>query len=358
MRLLITGCAGFIGSALARHAVLNLGWSVIGVDAMTYAATRGSVAVIEGHPRFELIVADICDHEAMADIFARSKPEAVAHLAAETHVDRSIDNPEAFLQANVVGTHRLGRAALAYRDRITGAEAKRFRFLHVSTDEVFGALGPNGAFREDSPYAPRSPYAASKAASDHVIRAFHETYGLPAIISNCSNNYGPYQFPEKLIPLMIIKGLQGEPLPLYGDGLQVRDWIAVEDHAAALALLLEKGVVGETYLVGARSEQSNLAVVEAICNQLDRLHPQGAPHARLITQVPDRPGHDRRYAIDPSKIERELGFVAQAPFEERLAQTITWYVEHEAWWASLRARYAGDRLGLLTSPGPKSQAQP
>jgi dTDP-glucose 4,6-dehydratase len=358
MRLLITGCAGFIGSALARHAVLNLGWSVVGVDAMNYAATRGSVAALEGHPQFELIVADVCDGEAMAAIFARIKPEAVAHLAAETHVDRSIDNPEAFLQANVVGTHRLGRAALAYRDRLTGAIAERFRFLHVSTDEVFGALGPTGAFHESSPYAPRSPYAASKAASDHVIRAFHETYGLPAIISSCANNFGPYQFPEKLIPLMIIKGLAGEPLPLYGDGLQVRDWIAVEDHAAALGLVLEKGGVGETYLVGARSERPNRAVVEAICRELDRRRPEGAPHARLITQVTDRPGHDRRYAIDPSKIERDLGFAPQAPFEERLAHTVAWYVDHAAWWLPLRARYAGDRLGLAASPAPSSQAHP
>jgi dTDP-glucose 4,6-dehydratase len=354
MRLLITGCAGFIGSALARHAVQELGWSVIGVDAMTYAATRQSLAALEGNPRFELVVADVCDQEAMAALFARTQLEAIAHLAAETHVDRSIDDPEAFLQANVVGTHRLGMAALAYRDGLTGAQAARFRFLHVSTDEVFGDLGDARAFTEASPYAPRSPYAASKAASDHIVRAFHETFGLPAIISNCSNNYGPYQFPEKLIPLMIANGMEGRPLPVYGDGLQVRDWIAVEDHVAALALIIEKGRIGETYLVGARCERTNRAVVEAICAELDRLAPAAAPHAQLITPAPDRPGHDRRYAIDPSKVERELGYRPKAAFEERLAATVAWYLANEAWWQPLRARYAGGRLGL---PGLKRRAE-
>jgi dTDP-glucose 4,6-dehydratase len=348
MRLLITGCAGFIGSALARHAVLNLGWSVVGVDAMTYAATRGAIAALEGNPKFELVVCDIADQDAMAAVFAETQPEAVAHLAAETHVDRSIDNPEAFLHANVIGAHRLARVALAYWQALPNTAADRFRFLHVSTDEVFGALGPEGAFDEASPYAPRSPYAASKAASDHFIRAFHETYGLPTIISNCSNNYGPFQFPEKLIPLMILNGLEGRPLPLYGDGLQVRDWIAVEDHVAALATILERGVVGETYLLGARSERTNRAVVKAICQELDRLRPKAAPHERLIAFTADRPGHDRRYAIDPSKAERDLGFRPQAPFEGRLAAVVDWYAANEDWWRPLRARYAGGRLGLLT----------
>jgi dTDP-glucose 4,6-dehydratase len=351
MRLLITGCAGFIGSALARHAVLELGWSVVGVDAMTYAATRGAIATLEGHRRFELVLGDVTDAGAMAALFADAQPEAVAHLAAETHVDRSIDNPEAFLSANVVGTHRVARAALAYRDRLGGAAAERFRFLHVSTDEVFGTLGPEGAFTEASACAPRSPYAASKAAADHFVRAFHETYGLPTIISNCSNNYGPFQFPEKLIPLTILNGLEGRPLPLYGDGLQVRDWIAVEDHVAALALILERGVVGETYLVGARNEQTNKAVVETLCGALDRLRPESAPHARLITLTADRPGHDRRYAIDPTKIERTLGFKPQAAFEERLAATVSWYADNAEWWQPLRARYTGTRLGLPTAQG-------
>jgi dTDP-glucose 4,6-dehydratase len=351
MRLLITGCAGFIGSALARHAVLDLGWSVVGVDAMTYAATRGSLSVLHANPRFELVVADICDEEAMAALLARVQPEAVAHLAAETHVDRSIDDPEAFLQANVIGTHRLARAALAHRDALPAAEAERFRFLHVSTDEVFGALGPEGAFTEASAYAPRSPYAASKAASDHFVRAFHETFGLPAILSNCSNNYGPFQFPEKLIPLMILNGLEGRAMPLYGDGLQVRDWIAVEDHAAALALILEQGAVGETYLVGARCERTNRSVVEAICAELDRFAPTDAPHARLITPAPDRPAHDRRYAIDPAKMETRLGFKPKATFEERLAATVAWYRAHESWWRPLRDRYSGGRLGLAGQRG-------
>jgi dTDP-glucose 4,6-dehydratase len=349
MRLLITGCAGFIGSALARHAVLELGWSVVGVDAMTYAATRGAIAALAGNPKFELVVADITDQSAMVALFSKTQPEAVAHLAAQTHVDRSIDNPEAFLDANVIGTHRLARAALAYRDDLKGAAAERFRFLHVSTDEVFGSLGPDGAFGEESPYAPVSPYAASKAASDHFIRAFHKTYGLPALISNCSNNYGPYQFPEKLIPLMILNGLEGLPLPLYGDGLQVRDWIAVEDHVAALALILEQGAVGETYLIGARSERTNRAVVENICQELDRLRPMAAPHAQLIAYVSDRPGHDRRYAIDPTKTECALGFMPKASFEDRLAQTVGWYAANESWWRPLRARYSGGRLGLLSS---------
>ncbi|MFZ4071377.1 MAG: dTDP-glucose 4,6-dehydratase [Caulobacterales bacterium] len=347
MRLLITGCAGFVGSALARHTVLDLGWSVVGVDAMTYAATRESLLAVEGNPRFELIVADIRDQDAMAALLARVQPEAIAHLAAETHVDRSIDDPEAFLQANVIGTHRLARAALTYRDTLPAADADRFRFLHVSTDEVFGALGPTGAFSEASAYAPRSPYAASKAASDHFVRAFHETFGLPVLISNCSNNYGPFQFPEKLIPLMILNGLEGRPMPLYGDGLQVRDWIAVEDHAAALALILEKGAVGETYLVGGRCERTNRALVEALCAELDRLAPAAAAHARLITPAPDRPGHDRRYAIDPSKIEQLCGWRARMSLEEGLMRTAVWYARNACWWTPLReGRYQGQRLGL------------
>jgi dTDP-glucose 4,6-dehydratase len=351
MRLLITGCAGFIGSALARHVVHSHKGQVLGVDAMTYAATLGSVASLQSTDGFELVQADIRNGEAMAALLAAFKPDAIAHLAAETHVDRSIDGPRAFLDTNVAGTHTLLEAAVAYWRELPAARADLFRFLHVSTDEVFGALGAEGDFDEHTPYAPRSPYAASKASSDHFVRAFHATYGLPTIISNCSNNYGSFQFPEKLIPLMIINGLEGKSLPLYGDGLQVRDWIAVEDHVAALQLILERGAVGETYLIGARAERTNRAVVALICAMLDEVRPGGAPHGRLVVSVADRPGHDRRYAINPAKIERALGWRPAQSFEARLRDTVGWYIEHQAWWQPLRdGLYDGKRLGLSAGP--------
>jgi len=347
MRVLMTGAAGFIGSALARRLVGELGFKVLGYDALTYAGTRGAVAGLEDTGRFQLVVADICDRAALDAALAHFQPDAVAHLAAETHVDRSIDGPRAFIDTNVTGTLQVLEAALAYWRGLSGARADRFRLLHVSTDEVFGALGPEGAFTEDSPYAPRSPYAASKAASDHLARAFFETYGLPVLISNCSNNYGPFQFPEKLIPLMILNGLTERALPLYGDGLQVRDWIAVEDHVAALALILDKGRPGETYLVGARCERTNRAVAEGVCAALDRLAPGPAPHKRLITHVADRPGHDRRYAINPTKVETQLGWAPAIPFDEGLERAARWYRDNAWWWTPLReGLYQRERLGL------------
>jgi dTDP-glucose 4,6-dehydratase len=347
MRLLITGAAGFIGSALARHWVQRLELPTCGYDALTYAGTRGAVGALEGHPLFSLVVADIRDRQRLEAAFEAFQPDAVAHLAAETHVDRSIDGPRAFMDVNVMGTLAVLEVSLAYWRRLPAGRADAFRFLHVSTDEVFGALGPHGAFTEASAYAPRSPYAASKAASDHVARSYWETFGLPVLVSNCSNNYGAYQFPEKLIPLMILNGLAGRPLPLYGDGMQVRDWIAVEDHVAALALILERGAVGETYLVGARCERTNRSVVESICHALDMVRPEAAPHARLISHVKDRPGHDRRYAIDPSKIETALGFRPRTDFTRGIERAVAWYAANAAWWTPLRETlYQGERLGL------------
>ena len=284
----------------------------------------------------------------MRAIFAEVRPEAVMHLAAESHVDRSITGSGAFVRTNVLGTHALLEAARGHFDRLSGEAKDAFRFLHVSTDEVFGSLGDEGFFTETTAYDPRSPYSASKAASDHLVSAWGHTYGLPVLISNCSNNYGPRHFPEKLIPLMILNALEGKALPLYGDGLNVRDWLHVEDHARALAAIVAKGRPGETYAIGARSERTNVQVVHTLCAALDRLHPEGAPHADLITPVRDRPGHDRRYAIDPSKIERELGWRPQVSFEEGLEATVRWYLDNEDWWRPLRSEvYGGERLGLL-----------
>jgi len=348
MRILVTGGAGFIGSALVLHLVRDLGHEVVTVDALTYAANPHSLDEIKGDPRHRLIEADICDVARMRALFGEVKPDAVMHLAAESHVDRSITGSGAFVRTNVLGTHVLLEAARAYYEKLENDTQTRFRFLHVSTDEVFGSLGPEGAFTESTAYAPRSPYSASKAASDHLVAAWGHTYGLPVLISNCSNNYGPRQFPEKLIPLTILNALEGKPLPLYGDGLNVRDWLHVEDHARALVAILTNGRPGETYNVGARSERTNKAVVEAICAILDRLRPNHGSHARLITPVSDRPGHDRRYAIDPTKIETELGWRPLVDFEQGLEATVRWYMDHEAWWQPLRERvYGGERLGLL-----------
>lgn len=349
MRILVTGGAGFIGSAVCRHLVAGWADRVVNVDKLTYAGDLRSLSAVENDPRYAFRKADICDGEAMLAIMRAERIDAVMHLAAESHVDRSIDGPEAFVETNVVGTYRLLNAALAYWRELAPAARERFRFHHISTDEVFGDLPFDiGVFTEETAYAPSSPYSASKAASDHFVRAWHETYGLPVLLSNCSNNYGPYHFPEKLIPLVILNALDEKPLPVYGAGANVRDWLHVEDHARALELVLTKGTVGESYNVGGRAERSNLAVVESICDILDekRPRPGGARHRELITFVADRPGHDRRYAIDPSKIERELGWSARETFESGLARTIDWYLANEWWWGPIRReRYGGQRLG-------------
>jgi dTDP-glucose 4,6-dehydratase len=347
MRLLVTGGGGFIGSALVLLLVERLGHDVLNVDLLTYAANPASLGQLKNHPRYRLVEADICDEPRMEALVEEFKPDAVMHLAAESHVDRSITGPAAFIRTNVLGTQSLLEATRAYWNKLSAERKDDFRFLHVSTDEVYGSLGPEGFFTEDSRYEPRSPYSASKAGSDHLVRAWNETYGLPVLISNCSNNYGPRQFPEKLIPLMILNALESKPLPVYGDGLNVRDWIHVEDHARALVAILVQGRVGDTYLVGARSERNNLQVVRTSCTIFDRLRPQNAPHDRLITFVKDRPGHDRRYAIDPSKIEAETDWRPRANFETGLEEAIVWYLENPSWWEPIRKGiYQGQRLGL------------
>ncbi|AWN36109.1 dTDP-glucose 4,6-dehydratase [Methylobacterium radiodurans] len=347
MRILVTGGCGFIGSALVLHLVQDLGHEIATLDALTYAANPISLQPLADNPRHRLIQADICDADALARAFAEVRPQAVMHLAAESHVDRSITGPGAFIRTNVVGTQVLLEAARRYYETLSGADKEGFRFLHVSTDEVYGSLPPGAFFTEESRYDPRSPYSASKAASDHLARAWHETYGLPVLVTNCSNNYGPRHFPEKLIPLMILNALEGRALPVYGDGLNERDWIHVEDHARGLVAVLERGRIGETYLLGGRAVRNNLAVVEALCAACDRLRPDGAPHARLITFVTDRPGHDRRYAIDCTKAEAELGWRPTKVFEAALEETIGWYLANEAWWRPIReGRYTGERLGL------------
>ena len=316
MRVIVTGGAGFIGSAVCRFLVNEIGVSVLNIDKLTYAANLNSLGPLNDSPRYHFQRADICDRAAMDEAFDSFRPDAVIHLAAESHVDRSITGSDAFIETNIVGTYTLLKSAYAYWRSCNGA-GEHFRFLHVSTDEVYGSLGSDGSFSEMSPYEPSSPYSASKAASDHLVTAWHRTYGLPALISNCSNNYGPYQFPEKLIPLVILNALAGKPLPVYGDGQNIRDWLYVEDHARALYLILTQGRLGEKYNVGGRNEWTNLSVVDRICSILDECHPQGAPHKRLITFVVDRPGHDRRYAIDASKLRTELGWRAAETFELR-----------------------------------------
>ncbi len=348
MPILITGGAGFIGSAVARRIVGATGDSVLVFDKLTYAGNLASLAPVAGDPRFAFRQGDICDRAAVARALAEFQPNVLMHLAAESHVDRSIDGPAAFIETNLVGTFTLLDAALAYWRGLPAGRAKAFRFLHVSTDEVFGALGAEGLFREDTPYQPNSPYSASKAGSDHLARAWRETYGLPTLITNCSNNYGPYHFPEKLIPLTILNALEGKPLPVYGRGDNVRDWLYVEDHAAALLLAAREGAVGETYNVGGRSERTNLEVVEAICALLDELRPRAnGPYRELITFVQDRPGHDLRYAIDCAKIERDLGWRATETFETGLRKTVRWYLDNSEWWRAIQSgKYRGERLGL------------
>ena len=346
--LLVTGGSGFIGSALVRHAAGDLSWRVANVDKLTYAAAPGTLASVENNPSYRHFKTDICDRAALDAIFAEVKPDQVMHLAAESHVDRSITGPADFITTNITGTYHMLEAARAYWTALTGAQKDQFRFLHISTDEVYGTLKPDQFFLETTPYDPRSPYSASKASSDHLVSAWHETYGLPTLITNCSNNYGPFHFPEKLIPLVLLNALEGKPLPVYGDGKQVRDWLYVEDHVRALVLALTRGRVGQTYNVGGRAPMENIRVVETICDILDKKRPAKSPRRDLITYVADRPGHDRRYAIDPSKIENELGWRAQETFASGIERTVQWYLDNETWWRPLRERiYSGTRLGLI-----------
>lgn len=356
MRILITGGAGFIGSCVIRHCLRHTAHQIINLDKLTYASDLRSLNEVLPSDRYVFEQVDVADRARLDRIFAEHQPDAVMHLAAESHVDRSIDGPSAFIQTNILGTYVLLEAARAYYNGLTPDRKARFRFHHVSTDEVFGSLGDAGLFTEASPYAPNSPYSASKASSDMLVRAWHHTYGLPVVTSNCSNNYGPYQFPEKLIPVVILAALGGHPIPVYGTGANVRDWLFVEDHARALVRILEAGRVGETYNVGGRNELRNIDLVRLLCGALDELLPD-SPHCRheqLITFVTDRPGHDLRYAIDASKIERELGWTPETTAEQGIRSTVAWYLENRWWWQPIREKgTSGDRLGL----GAKAHAR-
>jgi dTDP-glucose 4,6-dehydratase len=349
MRVIVTGGAGFIGSALVRHLVLDKGYDVLNVDALTYAGYLPSLRAVEDKPNYRFVHANICDRPAMEQAIASFRPDRMMHLAAESHVDRSITGAADFVQTNVIGTFTLLEAARDYWSALEPAAKQAFRFLHVSTDEVYGSLGDEGLFTEDTPYDPSSPYSASKASSDHLAKAWQRTYGLPVVVSNCSNNYGPYHFPEKLIPLTILNALAGERLPVYGKGENVRDWLFVEDHARALDIIAERGRIGETYNVGGRNERRNIDVVRRICAVLDALVPANRPRDELIEFVTDRPGHDARYAIDATKLESELGWRAREDFDSGIEKTVQWYLDNEWWWRPLRDRYAGERLGLFKS---------
>jgi dTDP-glucose 4,6-dehydratase len=356
MRILVTGGAGFIGSALLRRLIGGTPHTVLNIDKLTYAASPASLAIVDRDPRYQFRQVDICDAAALQGAFRDFCPDAVMHLAAESHVDRSIDDPAVFLETNTIGTLRLLEVARAYWNALDAVARARFRFHHVSTDEVFGALALDAMpFTEASGYDPRSPYSASKAAADHLVRAWGHTYGLPVLLTNCTNNYGPYHFPEKLIPLMIVKALRGEPMPVYGRGENVRDWLHVEDHVEALIAVVERGRPGETYFIGGGAERSNLSVVTTIAKLVDEIAPplaDGRPRTDLITFVPDRPGHDLRYAIDTSKIGRELGWRPSRSFEDGLRQTVAWYVANASWWQPLMRRYGGARLGAAKTPVP------
>ena len=346
--IFVTGGAGFIGSAVVRHLLRDTYARVVNIDKLTYAANLESLPGATENVNYVFEKQCICDGPGLRRLFEKYQPDAVMNLAAESHVDRSIDGPGEFIQTNVVGTFTILHEALRHWRLLSGEKRKRFRFLHISTDEVFGSLGNEGFFTETTAYAPSSPYSASKASSDHLVRAWHQTYELPTLVTNCSNNYGPYHFPEKLIPHMIIRGLAGESLPVYGDGKNIRDWLYVEDHAKALTLVLERGTVGETYNIGGRNERTNLSVVESICDLLDEISPSpNGTHRKLITFVTDRPGHDRRYAIDASKLERELGWRAEENFESGIRKTVRWFVDQQPWWRAIAERgYTANRIGL------------
>ena len=348
MRIFVTGGAGFIGSALVRHLIEHTDHQVLNFDKLTYAGTLSTVERVAGSDRYRFVRGDICDPQAVRAALTDFAPDIVTHLAAESHVDRSIDGPGAFVQTNVVGTYTMLAEARSYWARLEGGARDAFRFHHISTDEVYGSLGDEGLFTEDTPYDPRSPYSASKAGSDHLVQAWGHTYGLPVLITNCSNNYGPYHFPEKLIPLMIAKALDGEPLPVYGRGDQVRDWLYVEDHVRALQAVFERGTPGRTYNVGGHNEMQNIEVVRTLCAILDRLAPRadGRPYADQITSVADRPGHDKRYAIDATRIGRELGWTPAETFETGIEKTVRWYLDNQSWWRPLVAANAAARRGM------------
>ena len=355
MRVLVTGGAGFIGSALVRYLVNEKGYEVLTVDKLTYAGHMSSLAAVEGKPNNHFARLDINDQAALWSAMDSFRPHRIMHLAAESHVDRSINGPGDFIQTNVLGTFNVLECARRLYAEASDADRQAFRVLHVSTDEVYGSLSESGLFTETTPYDPSSPYSASKAAADHLAKAWTRTYQLPVIVSNCSNNYGPYHFPEKLIPLAILNAMEGKPIPVYGTGLNIRDWLYVEDHARALDLIVERGRTGQTYNVGGRNERTNLDVVRAICSTLDEILLQSRPHSDLINFVSDRPGHDARYAIDATKLETELGWKARENFASGIAKTVKWYVENDWWWRPLRKTYGGERLGLETTPMAANQ---
>ncbi|MDH2091921.1 dTDP-glucose 4,6-dehydratase [Rhizobium pusense] len=347
MRVVVTGGAGFIGSAVVRHLVLEKAYDVLNIDKLTYAGNLTSLRAVEGNSSYRFLKADICNGQAIGEALESFKPDRIMHLAAESHVDRSITGAKDFVETNVLGTFTMLECARAYWQSLQGQKREKFRFLHVSTDEVYGSLGEHGLFTETTPYDPSSPYSASKAASDHLAKAWARTYKMPVIVSNCSNNYGPYHFPEKLIPLVILNALEKKALPVYGSGANIRDWLYVEDHARALDLIAERGRLGETYNVGGRNERRNIDVVKTICLLMDQLRPAAEPHTNLIEYVDDRPGHDARYAIDATKLEDDLGWKALENFDTGIEKTVRWYLENQWWWEPLRHGYDGQRLGLL-----------